>query len=345
MLGSLDLIERWRITQQAYLTDTPRVTVHQALDQRRLQVQQEMTQLLDAFLNRAITLKEFNAMFQQKTQGAWNVFRMRGTSGGMYLNKLVKYIDDDTFTSHLRAGLRLPEDTREGQQHMQELTQYFELLITQQKISRSQLQPARIPFLLSSWWHLQNSQHWPIFFPLVHHMLLNEDEQSTPSPSPIDAYFAFRTHFLSLARALGVSLWELEHIVTWKGRQSLGEEAAKKMTRSSSLFGAQIIPAHLETMDGPRAGGGMEQQNQKNERDMSDHTRIQWLLARIGHQVGCDVWIAANDQSKSWNGERLGDLSLKTLPPLLDSASRRIINLIDVLWLRGDDVVAAYEIE
>jgi len=69
------------------------------------------------------------------------------------------------------------------------------------------------------------------------------------------------------------------------------------------------------------------------------------LLAKIGHQVGCDVWIATNDQSKSWKGERLGDLSLKVLPPLVDNTSRRIINLIDVLWLRGDDVLAAYEIE
>ena len=29
----------------------------------------------------------------------------------------------------------------------------------------------------------------------------------------------------------------------------------------------------------------------------------------------------------------------------MDTASRRLINLIDVLWLRGDEVVAAYEIE
>jgi hypothetical protein len=345
MLQSANLIEQWRAIQREYLTDTPAVIAHQALDQRRLHVQEEMTRFLDDFLNRSITLKEFNAMFQQKTQGAWNVFLMRGTSGGMYLNKLVKYIDDDTFTSTLRAVLRLPEDSGEGRRRMQELTEYFERLITQQKVSRAHLQPARIPYLLSSWWHLQNSQHWPIFFPLVHHILMNEGKQSAEPQSPIEAYFAFRTQCLSLARALGVSLWELEHIVTWKGRQSLGEEAAKKMTRSSLLFGAQIIPAHLETMDGPRAGGGMEQQNQKNERDMSDHTRIQWLLARIGHQVGCDVWIAANDQSKNWNGQRLGDLSLKTLPPLLDGPSRRFIHLIDVLWLRGDEVVAAYEIE
>src|SRR6266576_7074985 len=118
MLQSANLIEQWRITQQEYLADTPTVMAHQALDQRRLHVQQEMTQLLDAFLNRTITLKEFNATFQQKTQGAWNVFRMRGTSGGMYLNKLVKYIDDDILTSHLRSGLRLPVDTREARRQM-----------------------------------------------------------------------------------------------------------------------------------------------------------------------------------------------------------------------------------
>ena len=344
-LGSQDLIEQWRITQQEYLTDTPTVMAHQALDQRRLHVQQEMMQLLGAFLNRTITLKEFNATFQQKTQGAWNVFRMRGTSGGMYLNKLLKYVDDDAFASHLRSGLRLPEDTRDGQQHMQELTHYFERLITQQKGARAQLQPARIPFLLSSWWHLQDAHHWPIFFPLVHCMLMNEDGRSLQPQSPIEAYFAFRTHFLSLARALGVSLWELEHIVTWQGQRRLGEQAARKMTRSSSLFGNEIFSIHPETMDTRATDGEEEHRSQKSERETCDHTRIQWLLAKIGYQVGCDVWIAANDQSKSWNGERLGDLSLKTLPPVMDTATRRLIHLIDVLWLRGDDIIAAYEIE
>ncbi len=345
MLQSANLIEQWRVIQQEYLADAPRVTMHQAIDERRLQVQQEMTEILGAFLNRSITLKEFNAMFQQKTQGAWNVFRMRGTSGGMYLNKLVKYIDDDTFTSHLRSSLRLPEDTREGQRHMQDLTHYFERLIAQHKGLRSQVQPARIPFLLSAWWHLQDAQHWPIFFPLVQHMLMSEDGQPTQAQSPIEAYFAFRTHFLSLAQALGVSLWELEHIVTWKGQRILSEQVTRKMTRSSSLFVGKGLAVHAALLDDIAIDGEEEQQRQKSERGPSTHTRIQWLLAKIGCQVGCDVWVAANDHHKSWNGERLGDLSLKELPPLVDSASRRIINLIDVLWLRGDEVVAAYEIE
>src|SRR6266567_5913629 len=236
MLRLPDLIEQWRVTQQEYLADIPTVMAHQALDQQRLQAQQEMAQLLEAFLNRTITLKDFNTTFQQKTQGAWNVFRMRGTSGGMFLNKLVKYIHDDAFTSHLRSSLRLPEGTREGQKRMQEFSGYFEQLIMQQKAPRSQLQPARIPFLLSSWWHLQDTYHWPIFYPLVQHMLMGEDDQSIQAKSAIEAYFAFRTNFLSLAQALGVSLWELEHIVTWKGQRILGEQVARKMTRSSSLF-------------------------------------------------------------------------------------------------------------
>ena len=345
MLQPANLVGQWRVTQQEYLTDSAVVTAHRAIDERRLQVQQEMTALLGAFLNRAITLKEFNATFQQKTQGAWNVFRMRGTSGGMYLNKLVKYIEDDTFTSHLRSGLRLPEDTREGQRHMEELTHYFERLIAQQKGLRSQLQPARIPFLLSSWWHLQDVHHWPIFFPLVHLMLMNEDGQAAQSESPIEAYFAFRTCFVSLAQALGVSLWELEHLVTWKGQRILGEQVARKMTRSSSLFVGEGLAVHAALLANIAIDEEEEQQRQKSERETSTHTHIQWLLTKIGCQVGCDVWVAANDHHKSWNGERLGDLSLKALPPLVDSASRRIINLIDVLWLRGDEVVAAYEIE
>jgi hypothetical protein len=345
MLGSPDLIEQWRITQQEYLTDMQMVIAHQALDQRRLQVQQEMIKLLIAFLNRTVSLKEFNSMFQQKTQGAWNVFRMRGTSGGMYLNKLVKYIDDATLTSHLRTCLRLPEDTREAQRHMGELTHYFERLIAQQKGLRSHLQPARIPFLLSALWHLQDAHYWPIFFPLVHLTLMYKNGQEAQTESPIEAYFAFRTRFVSLSQALGVSLWELEHLVTWKAQQNLDVQAARKMTRSSSLYEWKDIAVRPETRDTLSIESEVAQQNHKSEQDKSEHTQIQWLLAKIGHQVGCEVWIAANDHSKSWNGERLGDLSLKALPPLVDSASRRVITLIDVLWLRGDDVIAAYEIE
>jgi hypothetical protein len=43
--------------------------------------------------------------------------------------------------------------------------------------------------------------------------------------------------------------------------------------------------------------------------------------------------------------ECLGNLSLPSLPILADSGFQKIISGIDVLWLRDDEVVAAYEIE
>src|SRR5206468_1344012 len=77
------------------------------------------------------------------------------------------------------------------------------------------------------------------------------------------------------------------------------------------------------------------------------HTKTQWLLAKIGHKLGCKVWIAANDRKKIWDGQVLGELSLSQLPNLgLDPDAKKIISLIDVVWLKGGkQIAAAFEIE
>jgi hypothetical protein len=77
------------------------------------------------------------------------------------------------------------------------------------------------------------------------------------------------------------------------------------------------------------------------------HTEIQYHLLCLGADMGLDVWVAANDRNRSWNGRTLGQLPrlLETLPTQFDEATNRIIKLIDVLWLRGNAIVAAFEIE
>jgi hypothetical protein len=85
-----------------------------------------------------------------------------------------------------------------------------------------------------------------------------------------------------------------------------------------------------------------------NEPAPPNHTQVQWLLAKIGKKLGCRVWIAANDHNKEWQGERLGDLSLKDMPYLgmVDLEVQRIISLIDVLWIKGtNQIAAAFEVE
>lgn len=77
------------------------------------------------------------------------------------------------------------------------------------------------------------------------------------------------------------------------------------------------------------------------------HTEIQSLLLRLGSDMGFDVWVARNDRSRSFGGVRLGDLPRlkQNLPLQFDDATTRTIELIDVLWLSGNAIVAAFEIE
>ena len=77
------------------------------------------------------------------------------------------------------------------------------------------------------------------------------------------------------------------------------------------------------------------------------HTEIQYLLVKLGADMGFDVHVASNDQSRVWNGARLGDMPRRRerLPQQFDPVTNRTIELIDVLWLDGNVIVAAFEIE
>lgn len=77
------------------------------------------------------------------------------------------------------------------------------------------------------------------------------------------------------------------------------------------------------------------------------HTEIQATLLRLGAEMGFEVWVARNDRSRTVSGKQLGtmDRMLSTLPIQFDEATKRTIELIDVLWLRGKAIVAAFEVE
>jgi len=82
-------------------------------------------------------------------------------------------------------------------------------------------------------------------------------------------------------------------------------------------------------------------------KDLTAHTEIQWLLLKLGSDMGLDVWVARNDRNREAHGRRFSDLPrLKSdLPLQFDEVTNETIELIDVLWLRGNAIVAAFEIE
>lgn len=83
------------------------------------------------------------------------------------------------------------------------------------------------------------------------------------------------------------------------------------------------------------------------EKEVNVHTEIQWVLLKLGSDLGLDVWVARNDRSKEYQGRPLGEISrmLDTVPVQFERATQKTIELIDVLWLRGNSIEAAFEIE
>lgn len=81
--------------------------------------------------------------------------------------------------------------------------------------------------------------------------------------------------------------------------------------------------------------------------EITEHTQIQWLLLKLGSDMGLDVWVARNDRNKEVEGQRFADLPRmkKELPLKFDEVTNRTVELIDVLWLEGNAIMAAFEIE
>ncbi len=77
------------------------------------------------------------------------------------------------------------------------------------------------------------------------------------------------------------------------------------------------------------------------------HTEIQYLLLKLGSDMGLDVWVARNDRGNEWNGHKFSEIPrMKSeLPLQFDEATTRTIELIDVLWLKGNAIAAAFEVE
>lgn len=79
----------------------------------------------------------------------------------------------------------------------------------------------------------------------------------------------------------------------------------------------------------------------------NSHSEMQYHLARLGVALGYSVWIALNDHNKEWNGKRLGEYSITSLPLAdIPKSEFETISFIDVIWLNHDsEIIAAFEVE
>lgn len=117
--------------------------------------------------------------------------------------------------------------------------------------------------------------------------------------------------------------------VTLPEKEDPSAEDQPKMMTPTTLPDVSVEPAEAVTAEA------------------SAHTEIQGLLLRMGSAMGLGVWVARNDRNRLWEGRPFSEtFKLRAeLPHNFDTTTSRVIEMIDVLWLEGNAIRAAFEIE
>lgn len=108
----------------------------------------------------------------------------------------------------------------------------------------------------------------------------------------------------------------------------------------------------VEQAKAEKAAKARHQDVLAEQREESEHTRIQYLLLKIGPALNYDVYVARNDRHRSCDGQAFALMTLPELPPMswLAEAPAEVkdtVSLIDVIWLKPDtkEIVSAFEVE
>lgn len=97
----------------------------------------------------------------------------------------------------------------------------------------------------------------------------------------------------------------------------------------------------------PSPTGTPEDDEEETEDEVvREHTEIQWYLIQLGLDHGYDVYVATNDQNRTYEGHRLGEDCVDSLSLTgFSDAAMRLIKYVDVVWLNDDYIEKMFEVE
>lgn len=120
----------------------------------------------------------------------------------------------------------------------------------------------------------------------------------------------------------------------WRGEFSAPQEPTEKDQSKEFIVTVAADTEDVELVD----DGG----------EVRESIRIQGLLARIGEEMGFDIWLPNPDRArvaKVWQPRDPRTL-LTTLPLSYDKTTQSTISLIDVIWIKNKRSIArAFEVE
>lgn len=111
----------------------------------------------------------------------------------------------------------------------------------------------------------------------------------------------------------------------------------------------KLSPSVINSASGPIAVSVPDEEDTPSERRRTEteHTRMQASLAKIGESMGFRIWLPAGDRQRVLEQWRpvSGDTLLAQLPLNYDTVTLKTIAYIDVLWIRRNSIVRAFEVE
>lgn len=118
----------------------------------------------------------------------------------------------------------------------------------------------------------------------------------------------------------------------------------KKLYKARRKKGKGTVPTVVSV---PESEEATIEAKASDDIEATEHTKIQYNILKLGADMGFKLWVARNDKSKCYHGVTFGDMEeiVEELPTQFNEVTNKTIELIDVLWLKGNSIIAAFEIE
>ena len=172
---------------------------------------------------------------------AWPSFGFAGMSGAMALNMLVKHVpDQEALATALKDALRAPGNAESGRNQMRAFMDYLNGLIAEGAVERKHVQPNRVPFFVSAWWHVQDPWTWPVFYPEVRKVFLAEGWFER-GEDRVENYLQFREAYRGVTESLQLQGYGLE------ARLDLAHEGPRERWQVAKGHAAQAREAEGRT--------------------------------------------------------------------------------------------------
>ncbi|HET7543834.1 MAG TPA: AAA family ATPase [Polyangiaceae bacterium] len=168
---------------------------------------------MDDFVRGEVAIEVFKQNFDTRTRKDWDGFGLKGMSGAMVVNKLVNKLapQRNDLADTLRRAMAFPETREAGLLQMREFLRWLAGLVEAGIVTNADVQPRRVPFLLSTLWYVRAPEQWPAFYESVRNKL-EQTGLYLPGDDVVASYAQFADAVRAATSDLHLTPWQFEFL-------------------------------------------------------------------------------------------------------------------------------------